>query len=178
MMMMIINIQAMQWVKVVLVMTSAILLNGLISRTAIAQPTQPETNNQTCQITRYRPEISGPDNEWVRIEQCRGTVRAIPTRQGSENRGVLGVVNVVTDSIGPRAGFRRWYDHPVTRIAFQPDRCSASSASSNSSSCVITGTEELRLPTDVAIYDGRFTIEYTDGELLRSITFRLPPPEN
>jgi hypothetical protein len=146
----------------------------MIFRTAIAQPSQSETNNQTCQIIRYRPEISGPDNEWIRIERCGGTVRAIPTRQGNENRGVLGVVNVVTDLAGPRAGFRRWYDHSVTRIAFQPDRCSASSTSPDSSSCVITGTEELLLPANVDIYDGQFTIEYTDGELLRSMTFRLP----
>lgn len=173
-----INIQAMQWVQFASVVTIAISLNGMISQTAIAQPNQSETNNQTCQITRYRPEISGPDNEWIRIERCGGTVQAIPTRRSNENRGVLGVVNVVTDLAGPRAGFTRWYDHDVTRIAFQPDRCPANSVSPDSPSCAITGTEELLLPANIDLYDGQFTIEYKDGELLRSITFRLPPPEN
>jgi hypothetical protein len=168
------TIQITQWLKLASAVTIAAVFNGVILQSATAQPNQPETNNQTCQIIRYRPEISGPDNEWIRIERCGSTIRAIPTRRGNENRGVLGVVNVVTDLAGPRAGFTRWYDHSVTRIAFQPDRCSANSASSDSSSCVITGTEELLLPANIDVYNGQFTIEYKDGELLRSITFRLP----
>ncbi|NJL40183.1 MAG: hypothetical protein HC840_03730 [Leptolyngbyaceae cyanobacterium RM2_2_4] len=51
---MMINIQAMQWGKFASVVAIAAVLNGVILQSAIAQPTQPETTDETCQITRYR----------------------------------------------------------------------------------------------------------------------------
>jgi hypothetical protein len=39
---------------------------------------------------------------------------------------------------------------------------------------MITGTDSLILPEGTNIRAGLFTIEYTEGELLRSVTFRIP----
>ncbi len=39
--------------------------------------------------------------------------------------------------------------------------------------CAIAGTDSVLLPEGTDIYKGRFTIEYTEGDLLRSITFRI-----
>lgn len=41
------------------------------------------------------------------------------------------------------------------------------------SNCPIAGTVSVLLPEGTDIYKGRFTIEYTQGDLLRSITFRI-----
>lgn len=41
------------------------------------------------------------------------------------------------------------------------------------SSCAIAGTDSVLLPEGTDIYKGRFTIEYTQGDLLRSITFKI-----
>lgn len=40
-------------------------------------------------------------------------------------------------------------------------------------SCAIEGTDSVVLPEGTDIRKGRFTIEYTEGDLLRTITFRI-----
>ena len=172
------SIQIPQWNKFASVVGIVVLLNAGIPQSAVAQQTQAEPNHQNCQITRFKPEIEGANNEWIRVEQCGGTVRLVHTRRANENRGVLGVVNVVTDLMGPTAGFSRWYDHPTTRVAFKSDRCTESIGLTNTDGCVIAGTETLVVPSEITIYQGNFMIEYTDGELVRTVTFRIPPAES
>jgi hypothetical protein len=43
-----------------------------------------------------------------------------------------------------------------------------------SPNCAIAGTDSVVLEEGTDIRKGRFTIEYTEGDLLRSITFRIP----
>jgi len=172
------SIQIPQWNRAASVVGIVVLLNAGIPQSAAAQQTQAETNHQNCQVTRFKPEIAGVDNEWIRIERCGDTVRIVHTRRANENRGVLGVVNVVTDLMGPTTGFARWYDHPTTRVAFKSDHCTESIELTNTDGCVITGTEALTLSPEITIYQGIFMIEYTNGELMRTIAFRLPSEEN
>ena len=42
------------------------------------------------------------------------------------------------------------------------------------SNCNISGKDVLNLPQDMNIRRGIFTLEYTEGELIRTITFRIP----
>jgi hypothetical protein len=176
------NLQIKKWftsfplTRVTVVGTIA-LFNGVLISPVVAQHLQSETDDQGCQIIRFRPEISGSDNEWIRIERCESLVRIISTRRAAENRGVLGALNVVSDALGPRAGFTRWYDHPASRIAFKSDRCTEPISLQSGLGCIVTGAESLALSPNIDIYQGVFMIEYTDGDLLRSITFRLPVEE-
>jgi hypothetical protein len=175
------KLQIKQWFRSMpvsgLTAVSTALLNGIFLPSAIAQHLRSETNDQGCQIIRFRPEISGSDNEWIRIERCETIVRIISTRRAAENRGILGALNVVSDAVGPRAGFTRWHDHPASRIAFKSDRCTEPISLESPSGCIATGAESLTLSRDIDIFQGSFMIEYTDGNLIRAITFRLPAEE-
>jgi hypothetical protein len=47
-----------------------------------------------------------------------------------------------------------------------------------SEDCAITGIDSLLLAEEMDIRRGKLTIEYKEGDLLRSITFRLPTEDS
>ncbi|MEY2833364.1 MAG: hypothetical protein RLZZ574_2623, partial [Cyanobacteriota bacterium] len=42
-------------------------------------------------------------------------------------------------------------------------------------SCVITGKKSLNIPKKTNIHQGIFTIEYQEKDLMRGISFKIPP---
>jgi hypothetical protein len=60
-----------------------------------------------------------------------------------------------------------WSDHQTIRVAFKPDSCL-------NTNCEIVGIDTLNLPPKTNIRAGLLTIEYIEGELLRSLSFRIP----
>ncbi|MEL6929021.1 MAG: hypothetical protein AAFO95_10330 [Cyanobacteria bacterium J06600_6] len=60
-----------------------------------------------------------------------------------------------------------WQDHQVTQVSFKSDRCQFDD-------CIVSGTTTIDLPANTKFSQGLFTVEYTEQELLRSVTFRIP----
>jgi len=122
------------------------------------------------QAIKIQLDRSGEDDEWIRIEKSGNTVKLRHTTQ-VENKLVAGLLDgalsfvpfPVPFSVSPQ----EWNDHQTTRVSFQADNCSAN--------CAIEGMDTVVLPKETNIRAGLFTIEYQEGELLRSITFRIPP---
>jgi hypothetical protein len=121
------------------------------------------------QAIKIQLDRSGEDDEWIRIEQNDNTVKLLHTTQ-VENQlfsglfdGALSFVPFpVPFSVSPQ----EWKDHQTTRVSFRADNCT--------NDCAIAGVNTLTLPKGTNIRAGLFTIEYQEGELLRSITFRIP----
>ena len=190
--------------RLAVVMTAAVLINGMMRSHAHAQevdldtlcqsfplnsrcqgyssPAQAEdaaAADQTPKIIKLRLDTSGSSSgEWVRIEVSGNTVKLLHTTRGVSGfsrvtNGVLGIVSPV-----PLPNFYRWDDHPPSRVVFKPDSCSENSAPDisqpSSQGCTITGTDTVILAQGMDIRTGLFTIEYTDGNLLKSVTFRIP----
>jgi hypothetical protein len=101
--------------------------------------------------------------EWIRAEVTGNQVKLLHTvvAESGLSQGLTSIINA------PIAIGHTWYDHPTSRIAFQPDGCERSD-------CIITGTDAIALPIGTDIYQGRFTLEYTESGWLRTITFKLP----
>lgn len=138
------------------------------------------TSTQAPQIIKVKLKTSGPDNEWVRIEMRGNVVKLLHTTRAKT--GFSQVIN----SVGLPVSFHKWHDHPTTRVTFTLDNCvpqqlqfsnnlaPEDNQMSRSPGCTITGTDTLRLAEGMDIYSGRFTMEYQEGDLLRSIAFRIP----
>lgn len=141
--------------------------------------------SQVPEIIKLKLDTSGPDNEWIRIERSENTVKLIHTTRAKAGfsgavDGVIGAVSPIPIPFG--INFHRWNDHTTTRIVFEPDNCNQISniqvAQPDKLSCTITGKNTLSLPNGMEIREGRFTIEYTENELLRTITFRIPTKDS
>ncbi len=104
-------------------------------------------------------------SEWVRLERTGIQVKLIHTVSAPS-----GVANALAKIVPVTLG-HAWYDHPTSRIVFVPDAC----AQPTESNCSITGTTDVTLPTGVKVDQGKFTLEYTESTLLRTVTFRVPP---
>lgn len=158
--------------------------------------------NKASQIIKVRLGVSGPNNEWILIEtsdnvQGQTIFRAYHTTRVKQNLLSGVVTNVLSFGAGqlasevidgyngpapvPDINFYRWADHKTRRLVFVPDSCSRNSPAplengqlSAQSTCAITGTESITLPTGTDIYAGLLTIEYTEENLIRTITFRVP----
>lgn len=144
---------------------------------------------QNPQIIKLKLKTSGSDTEWILIEKSENTVKLLYTIQSKRRRGFL---NFLSEIAGipiplPKLGSRRQNDYPITSVVFEPDSCSLAqrlkqpenlapqiSQTSNISSCTVTGTNTVNLPEGTDIRSGRFTIKYQEGDLTKSITFRLP----
>lgn len=151
---------------------------------------------------RVRLNVSGSNNEWIRmyIQDAADGMRlsAYHTKQikqevlsgvanGLLEFGAEQLAREVTDDKydGPIPlpnviGFYRWADHKTQRIVFFPDGCAdepvlGNTQSYGQSSCAIAGTETIALPQGVNLRKGRFMLEYLEEDLVRTITFRLPP---
>lgn len=164
-------------------------------------PQEAETSEDD--VIKVNLKTSGPDNEWIRLErrsdptgalslQIYHTVRVRQELLSDAVGGAIGAISPVPLPFG--VNFHDWSDHQTLRLAFQPDRCPDVAAPSLSRSvplnsqpsnlqppslqpapaCSYSGTETLVLPAGTDIYAGKFTVEYQEEDLVRSITFRLP----
>lgn len=151
------------------------------------------------QVIRVRLGLSGPDNEWIRIEMSNnGTEDNVLTAYHTKRvrRELLSNLSSIALRVGteqlasevidgydgpvpvPDINFYRWADHETRRIVFVPNGCSENfpalpGQQPKQSSCTITGTTSITLPSGTDIRAGLLTIEYAEEELMRTITFRV-----
>jgi hypothetical protein len=152
-------------------------------------PSQKEENNNTAktlQVIKLHIDDSEKSEEWVRIEVDGNRLKLLHTIKNPS--GVSEAINGVSDAVLPIPLplpnlFSKWEDHQTTRVVFKPDSClanlvpEASQANiSQNSSCEITGDDSVVLPEGTDFSQGRFTMEYTQGEasVLKSLSFRIP----
>jgi hypothetical protein len=128
---------------------------------ALSQPAEPEI----IKIKVYELDRTA---EWIRIEVIGNQVKPLHTRV------VESGISKLLGGILPMPIAHTWHDHPTSRVVFQPDRCGQGGTSSTQSSCLIVGTDTITLPTDLSLDQGQFTLEYTESDFLKSITFRVP----
>jgi hypothetical protein len=126
------------------------------------QSTEPEQKLTKPQVIKFRLNNLAGVAEWIRAEVTGGNQVKLLHTVMSES----GVSRALRRFI-PIAISHTWYDHPTSRITFQPQGC-------DKSDCIVTGTDSVILPTGTDIFQGRFTLEYTESGWLRTITFKLP----
>lgn len=128
------------------------------------------------EVIKIQLDASGAKDEWIRIEKIGDKVTLLHTRESDRTivsnifNGALGAA--VPVPIPVKFHFDRWTDNNTTGVAFSADRCQG--METISPECKIIGKDTLILPKGTDIYAGLFTIEYTEGDLARSITFRIP----
>jgi hypothetical protein len=129
--------------------------------TDVAQePTRSETKPDVIKFKLN--DLSGV-SEWIRAEIMANQIKlrhTVVTESGL-SKGLTSMIG------GPIAIGHTWYDHPTSRIAFQPDGCERSD-------CLVSGTDSITLPIGTNLYQGRFTLEYSESGWLRTIVFKLP----
>jgi hypothetical protein len=115
-------------------------------------PKEQPSNPEVIRIKLYEDSAS---SEWIRLEKNGNLVKILRLYE--------------------------WDDHPVSQIVFRRDRCST--VSSNTSQIVSTKTEDkfpcaivsasdtILIPDDIR--RGSFTIEYTEGSIARTVTFKI-----
>ena len=125
------------------------------------------------QVIKLNLDSSGEDNEWVRLEKQDNKVTLFHTTKVKDGlvsgalNGALGLVPVPIPLPFVEANKYNWENHLVTSVSFKSDRC-------NTKKCVVTGKNSLSLPGGTNIYGGKFTIEYREQNLERSLSFRIP----
>jgi hypothetical protein len=117
------------------------------------------------QVIKFKLNDLAGVAEWIRAEITGDQVKLLHTVMSES--GLSRALNRFL----PIAISHTWYDHPASRIIFQPDGC-------DRSDCLITGTDTVMLPAGTDVYQGRFTLEYTESGWLRTITFKLPNQDN
>ena len=160
-----------------------------VPQPALARDNESKTN----QTIKLRLKVSGPDNEWIRLEfnndsetgqrvlTAYHTKRVKRSFESSLANGLLGfgaeeLTSEVIDGYDgpvplPSVNFHRWRDHKTLRLAFRPDACTENISVSD---CGIEGTTSIVLPDETNIRMGKLTIEYAEEDLIRTITFRVP----
>lgn len=170
---------------------SVVLMTALFYCDVLQPVFARDTQSKRNQTIKLRLKVSGPDNEWIRIEfnddsntgerilTAYHTKRVKRSFESSLANGLLGfgaeeLASEVIDGYDgpvplPSLNFHRWRDHKTLRLAFRPDTCTE-----NISNCGTEGTTSIVLPNETDIRTGRLTIEYAEEDLIRSITFRVP----
>jgi hypothetical protein len=120
----------------------------------VQKPTPP-------QVIKFQLNGLNGVSEWIRAEVRGNQVKLLHTVVAESG------VSRIIHSFIPIALAHTWYDHPTSRIIFQPDGC-------ESNDCRATGTVSVMLPSGTDIYQGQFTLEYTESGWLRTITFKVP----
>jgi hypothetical protein len=157
-------------------------------------PQQNDRENQSTledsstKIIKLNVSATGGGEEWVRIEKNGDRVKVLHTAPSLS--GVSELPNLAAPL--PIFNFHEWNDHRTTRVVFKIDNCSSNLSSnidrvsqtaiasnSPSSSCEIVGEDAIELPEGIDITQGRFTMDYSDGEasVERSISFKVPAEE-
>ena len=136
--------------------------------------------------------------EWIRIEKEGDRVNLLHTTEGDGGltskvfNGAIGAL--VPVPIPFEFKFGQWLDTKTTKVAFIPDGCGGNSLDKSLQkdseqaqavlpttiqaalpNCALTGNNTIVLSPGTDIHAGLFTIEYEEGDLHRSITFRVPP---
>ncbi len=147
--------------------TISIAIGGIGTPRSQAQ----DTKEDVKQDVRISLNDLNDVSEWVRMERTGKQVKLIHTVVAPN-----GVAKVISALAPVPVLEHSWYDHPTSRIVFVPDTCSQSSLSSqpSTSDCSITGTDTVMLPPGVNVDQGKFTLEYTESKLVRTVTFRVP----
>ncbi len=161
-------------------------------------PSQPQgaAAPQAPQVMKLRLDTSA-SREWILIKESGNTVQMMHTTSKITGFSQLAHLAVGFSPVPvPLPNFYGWRDHQTTRVVFEPDSCSGNLAPapgqlsgsapeqpsawatkqlSGSPNCTIAGTDSVTLPAGMDMRHGRFTIDYKERQLLRSITFRIPP---
>jgi hypothetical protein len=137
------------------------------------QPPDMAQETTKPQVIKCRLNDLSGVSEWIRAKVTGNQVKLLHTvllhtvllhtvvAQSGLSKGFIAVVNL------PISIAHTWYDHPTSRIAFRPDDCALSA-------CLVTGADTITLPAGTTIYQGRFTLEYTESGWVRTVTFKLP----
>lgn len=144
----------------------AIMAGGIWAPQSQAQDIN---NKEDRQDVRISLNDLNDVSEWVRLERTGRQVKLIHTVVAPK-----GVAKVVSALAPVPILEHSWYDHPTSRIVFVPDTC----AQPTESACSITGATDVTLPTGVKVDQGKFTLEYTESKLVRTVTFRVPPQKS
>jgi hypothetical protein len=126
---------------------------------------------EPLQVIKFNLDRSGENNEWIRIERKDNTLRVLHTSQvkdGLVSEVLNGALSFVPSPILPEVNKYNWEDHRVTRVSFKSDRC-------KDNSCVITGKKSLNISKKTNIHQGMLTIQYQEKDLIRGISFKIPP---
>ena len=135
-------------------------------------PFNSHCQNKPAEVIKLNMPRSGRDNEWIKIEKKDDTVRVVHTNQVEQSL-VSDVIDGVMDLVDISVPFLfdtslyKWEDSQVTQVSFKDDGC-------KQNKCIITGKETLKLPQGTNIYQGLFTIQYQEHDLMRSLSFRIP----
>jgi hypothetical protein len=132
--------------------------------------------NSKCQgkpleVIKFNLNRSGEDNEWIRIERKGNFVKLLHTTEVKDElvSGILnGALSFIPSPILPDVNKYNWEDHRVIGVGFKSDQC-------KTSSCMFTGKNMLKIPKKTNIHQGTFTIQYQEEDLIRAITFKIPP---
>jgi hypothetical protein len=191
-----------QMFRVILVSGLVLISSSAVEKPIQAQQQTKETNaklvdwDSLCQkfplnsrCLEGRPEVikiplasSGAKDEWIRIDKVGDKVKLLHTREsdgGLVSNAFNGAAGAVLPIPLPNIKLGQWSDHKMTGVTFKPDSCQEENPANkaikeNMASCAIAGKDTLVLPKGTDIYAGLFTIEYTEGNLERSIKFRVP----
>ena len=139
------------------------------------------------QVIKIQLETYGSDDEliWLEINQEIIGDITLSAYHMEKTEGLL--FSLLNGAVGAAAPIPLPFDliqtydsksNQTEFIAFTPDSCQAQSLQINGqgfpqSNCSITGVDMISLPEDVDIRSGFFTLSYTEGDLLRAITFRI-----
>jgi hypothetical protein len=133
------------------------------------------------EIIKISLDDYGAQNEWIRIDKKGNQVKLLYTRQTSGDvvgQVLDGIVDAAVPFPLPFSVYpKQWVDCQTTKIIFQPDNCQLNpeeNIQENLANCNILGKDFLNLPPEMNIRAGIFTLEYIEGELIRTITFRIP----
>lgn len=132
--------------------------------------------NSKCQgkpleVIKINLNRSGEDNEWIRIERKDNLVRLLHTSKVKDEitSGIInGVAGFIPSPILPDLNKYDWEDHRIIGVSFKSDRC-------QTDSCISTGKDSLKISEKTNIYQGTFTIQYQEEDLMRTISFKIPP---
>jgi hypothetical protein len=134
------------------------------SQQTISQQATDAGQEQTQpQVIKFRLNDLSGVSEWIRAEVTGKQVKLLHTVVAQSGLSKL----ITSAAKAPIAIAHTWYDHPTSLITFQADGC-------QQSACVIRGLDSITLPVGTDMYQGRFTLEYTESGWVRTITFKLP----
>ena len=155
--------------------------------------------NSHCQqkpmeIIQLNLERSGEDDEWIHLKKIDSTIELshrtkvrddLVSTITDEAVGLIplpSILDFLPFDVVPDINKYNWEDHQVTKVTFKSDRpcwCVEGLSSSwgdnrrKTPSCIVTGKKTLDLPEGTDIFQGLFTIEYQEKDLMRSLSLRI-----
>jgi hypothetical protein len=127
--------------------------------------------DKPLEVIKFNLHRSGEDNEWIRIERKGNMVKLLHTTKVKDeivSEILNGALSFIPSPYLPDVNKYNWSDHRVIGVSFQSDRC-------KTASCISTGKTTLKIPKETDIHQGMFTIQYQEENLVRAISFKIPP---